>query len=90
MQSTAYPVPNSDTDVLARLKKQRQQNLRGKGLREKVEGLRMNDREVDHAIKVTEEKLSVLKRAVEESKGLEKLPDTPAVDDRETLVGEAE
>lgn len=72
MQSVFYPIPDSDAEALARLKKQRQQSLKGKGVRDKVERLRMSEREVDHAIRVTEEKLGVLKRAVKESKGVEK------------------
>lgn len=77
MQSVAYPVPNSDAEALAKLKKQRQQNLKGKGVRDKLEGLRMSEMEVDQAIRITEEKLEVLKKAVVEGKGV------GAIDERE-------
>ncbi len=69
MQDVSYPVPNSDAEALKRLKKQRQQSLKGKEVRRQVEGMRMSEREVENAIRVTEEKLGVLKRAVEEGKG---------------------
>ncbi|KAK4692245.1 hypothetical protein P7C71_g4923, partial [Lecanoromycetidae sp. Uapishka_2] len=88
MQSVAYPVPNNDAETLARLKKQRQQSLKGKGFRGKVEGLKMSEREVDHAIRVTEEKLGLLKKALKESQGVEKRLDGQAEGDPERSVEE--
>ena len=70
MQGVAYP-GSSDREAVAQARRQREQNLRNKGLRSKLEDMRMSEREVDHAIKVTEQKLAVLKRAVQERKGEE-------------------
>ena len=66
MQGVAYP--ESDREAVIQARRQREQSLRSKGLRSKLEDLKMSEREVDHAIKVTEQKLAVLKRAIQERK----------------------
>lgn len=70
MQGLAYP-GSSDQEAVAQARKQREQSLRNKGLRSKLADVKMSEREVDHAIRVTEEKLGVLKRAVQEKKGVQ-------------------
>ena len=67
MQGVAYPGSN-DNEAVTQARRQREQTLRSKGLRSKLEDLKMSEREVDHAIMVTEQKLAVLKRAVNERK----------------------
>ena len=71
MQGAPYPGPNADAEAFARAKNQRQQNLKERVMRDKVEDLRMSEREVDEAIRVTEEKLGILKRTMAEGKGIE-------------------
>lgn len=68
MQGVAYPGSN-DQEAVAQARRQREQSLRNKGLRSKLADVKMSKREVDHAIKVTEEKLAMLKSAVQEKKG---------------------
>ena len=67
MQGVAYP-ECSDREAIVQARRQRERSLRSKGLRSKLEDLKMSEREVDHAIKVTEQKLAVLKRAIQEKK----------------------
>ena len=69
MQGAAYP-GSSDREAVAQARKQREQSLRNKGLYSKLEDLKMSERGVDHAIKVTEQKLAILKRAVQEKNGV--------------------
>lgn len=49
-------------------------------MRSKPDNVKMTEREVDHAIRVTEEKLGVLKQAVQEKKGLLVETEAPAED----------
>ena len=70
MQGLSYP-DSTDREAVAQARRQREQNLRNKGLRSKLEDMKMSEREVDHAIKVTEQKLEVLKRAIQEKKGVQ-------------------
>ena len=72
MQGSAS-YPKEDQEALLRAKKARQQRLKGKahgGMREKVRDLRMGAREVEEAIRITEERLGVLKGVVREEKNL--------------------
>ena len=69
MQGLVYP-ESSDQEAVAQARRQREQSLRTKGLRSKLADVKMSEREVDHAIRVTEEKLAVLKRAIREKKGV--------------------
>lgn len=71
MQGIAYPDNSNDQEVVAQARRQREATLEGKGMRKVLADIKMSDREVDHAIKVTEERLEVLKRAVDEKKGVE-------------------
>ena len=70
MQSIAYPGSSSDQEAVAQARRQREQTLRSKSTRNKLADVKMSEREVDHAIRVTEERLAILKRAVEDEKGL--------------------
>ena len=67
MQGVAYPESN-DREAVIQARRQREQSMRSKGLRSKLEDLKMSERELDRAIKVTEQKLAVLKRAIQERK----------------------
>lgn len=89
MHGLAYP-GSSDQDTVAQARKQREQSLRDKGLRSKLADLKMSEREVDHAIRVTEEKLGILKRAVQEKKGVQDEMDSPSQAADETNRPEAE
>lgn len=82
MQGVAYPGSN-DQEAVAQARRQREQSLRNKGLLSKLADVKMSEREVDHAIRVTEDKLAVLKRAVQEKKGVQDVvdPPSPAADD---------
>lgn len=71
MQGIAYPDSSNDREVVAQARRQRETTLKGKGMRKALADVKMSDREVDHAIKVTEERLEVLKRAVDEKRGVE-------------------
>lgn len=66
MQGSAYPVASEaqDTTALKKARKAREKALRGQGMKGKLADERMSEREVDHAIKVTEEKLADLKISV--------------------------
>ena len=68
MQGMAHP-GNGDREAVAQARRQREQSLRDKGLRSKLADVKMSEREVDHAIRVTEEKLAVLKRAIQGNRG---------------------
>lgn len=89
MQGVAYPGSN-DQAAVAQARRHREQSLRNKGLRSKLADVKMSEREVDHAIKVTEEKLAVLKRAVQEKKGVQDETDSPSQAADETNRPESE
>ena len=92
MQGVSYP-ESSDREAVAQARRQREQTLRNKGLRSKLADVKMSEREVDHAIRVTEEKLGVLKRAVQEKRGVQDEMDSPSqaadeTDRPEAVVGD--
>lgn len=89
MQGVAYP-GSSDQEAVAQARRQREQSLRNKGLRSKLADVKMSEREVDHAIRVTEEKLGVLKRAIHERRGVQDEMGSPSQLDGETNRPEAE
>ena len=69
----SYPASGEANDAQVQAKRARQQNLKaraGGGLREKVRELEMGAREVEEAIRITEERLDVLKGVVREEKRL--------------------
>ena len=88
MQGVAYP-DSRDREAVIQARRQREQSLRGKGLRSKLEDLKMSEREVDHAIKVTEQKLAVLKRAIRKGETEQDTGSPPQAAD-ETYRQEAE
>ena len=57
-----------DREALAKAKRQREQSLKAKGMQKALTDVKMSERQVDSAIRITEERLGVLKRAVEEGK----------------------
>ena len=71
IQGLAYPDSGPDHEALAKARKQREQSLKGRATKKMLADLKMSDRTVDHAIRVTEEKLGVLKRSIEERQGLQ-------------------
>lgn len=89
MQGVAYP-GNNDQEAVAQARRQREQSLRNKGLRSKLADVKMSEREVDHAIKVTEEKLAMLKSAIQEKKGVQDEMDPPSQAADDTNRPEAE
>lgn len=89
MQGAAYP-ESSDREAVTQARRHREQSLRSKGLRSKLEDLKMSEREVDHAIKVTEQKLAVFKRAVQEKKSAEDDKGSPSQAADETDQPKAE
>ena len=76
MQGVEYP-GSGDRDAVAEARRQREQTLRKKGLRSKLEDMKMSEKEVDHAIRITEQKLAVLKRAIQEKKGVQEEAEAP-------------
>ncbi len=89
MQGLSYP-GNSDQEAVAQARRQRENSLRNKGLRSKLEDVKMSEREVDHAIQVTEQKLAALKRAIQEKKGVQEEMNSPSQAAHETSRPEAE
>ena len=89
MQGMAHP-GNSDREAVAQARRQREQSLRDKGLRSKLADVKMSEREVDHAIRVTEEKLAVLKRAIQGNRGGHDEMKSPSQDSDEESQPEAE
>ena len=83
MQGLAYPGSN-DREAVAQARRQRERSLRDKGLRSRLEDLKMSEKEVDHAIKVTEQKLAVLKRAVQKKEGVQEKMDSTSPEADET------
>ena len=67
MESTVFPpaTKGSDHDAVNRARKQREQSLKHRDMDAKIGDEGMNEREFDHAIKVTEERLEMLKQAVQ-------------------------
>lgn len=56
-------------------------------MRAKLDDVKMSEREVDHAIRVTEEKLGVLKEVVQEKKGLREERKSPDKEEGSTSSG---
>lgn len=71
MQGIAYPASGSDQEVVAQARRQRESTLKGNGMRKALADVKMSEREIDHAIRTTEERLDVLKRVVNEKKARE-------------------
>lgn len=71
MQGIAYPASGNDQDVIAQARRQRESTLKGNGMRKALADVKMSEREIDHAIRSTEERLDVLKRVVDEKEGRE-------------------
>ncbi|KAL6718756.1 hypothetical protein ACLMJK_002990 [Lecanora helva] len=72
MQGLAYANDNNDREAFAKARKVREDSLKGKGVKKGLAEVRMSDKDIDHAISVTEEKLGVLKRSVQELRGLQR------------------
>lgn len=70
MESIAYPASSEDNghDAVNQARKQREQSLRHRDMDAKIADEKMNEREFASAIKVTEERLEELKRAMERKK----------------------
>lgn len=70
MQGLAYPSSSAPQDqaALKSVRKQREKKLKGMGMQTKLAEESMSEREMDHAIKVTEERLEDLKAAVHKRK----------------------
>ena len=70
MQSIAYPASSGPQDqaALKKVRRQREKSLKGQGMQAKLAQESMSEREMDHAIKVTEERLEDLKEAVRKTR----------------------
>ena len=66
MESIAYPAhsKSQDSKALRKARSQREKSLKGQGMQARLAFESMKEREMDHAIRVTEEKLRDLKGAV--------------------------
>lgn len=66
MQDTTYPASSraQDQAAMQNVRKQRQKSLKGLGIQARLAEEAMSEREMEHAIQVTEERLSELKSAV--------------------------
>lgn len=67
MQDVSYPAPTGRESPSKR-QARRGRHLQSQGFKAKLAEEAMNEREIDHAIRVTEEKLEVLKAAVQKKK----------------------
>ena len=67
MESIAYPAQSRSQDqkALKRARSEREKSLKGHGMQARLAVESMKEREMDHAIRVTEEKLQDLKGAVQ-------------------------
>ena len=72
MQGIVSPSSSSSSDqaALKKVRKQREKSLKGLGRQAALVNEVMSDREMDHAIKVTEERLEDLKLAVQKKRRL--------------------
>ena len=72
MQGIVSPSSSSSSDqaALKKVRKQREKSLKGLGKQAALVNEVMSDREMDHAIKVTEERLEDLKSAVQKKRRL--------------------
>ncbi|KAL8753141.1 MAG: hypothetical protein Q9184_005508 [Pyrenodesmia sp. 2 TL-2023] len=68
MVDASYPPPSGYKSP-AEVRTHRNRHLQSQGFRAKIADEEMNEREVNHAIRVTEEKLEALKAAVRKKKG---------------------
>jgi len=70
MQGLAYPASPGPHDqaALKKARKQREKSLNGGGMQAKLAEEGMSEREMDHAIKVTEQRLDDLKAAVQKKR----------------------
>ena len=68
MERIAYPAvsDHDSTDAVAKARTQRQLALKGKSVKARLAEEAMSEREVDDAIRITEERLAVLKGVVEQ------------------------
>lgn len=64
MEGASYPSAGAGRSP-AEIRRQRGQHLKSQGFKAKIAEEKMSEREVDHAIRVTEEKLEALKAAVQ-------------------------
>lgn len=71
MQGIAYPASGNDQEAVAQARRQRESTLKDNGMRKALAAVKMSEKEIDHAIRTTEERLDVLKRVVNEKKGRE-------------------
>lgn len=71
MQESAYPVDSKTADqtALKKARQQRERSLKKLGAGTNLAQESMNERQIDHAIKVTEERLADLKEAVQKKRG---------------------
>ena len=76
-----------DREAIAKTRKLREKSFKGMG--RALKDLKMSEREVDEAIRVTEERLGVLKRAVREGKIAQRRSDT-SVEESATAGGTVE
>ncbi len=67
MQGLAYPASPGPQDqaALKKARKQREKSLKGGGMQAKLAEESMSEREMDHAIEVTEQRLDDLRAAVQ-------------------------
>ena len=77
MQSLSYPHSERDHKAVANARRQREMSLKGRGGKDASVDIANNEREVDHAIKVTEERLDVLKRSIEKKRLQDKIEERP-------------
>ena len=67
MEEIAYPASSrsQDQDAVKKARTQREKSLKGQGMQARLAAESMKERDVDHAIKVTEERLQELKGAMQ-------------------------
>ena len=93
MESIAYPAQSKSQDqkALKKARSQREKSLKGQGLQARLAVESMKEREMDHAIRVTEEKLRDLKGAVQRKRESNHGKDRPSPSGEESKpVGDGE
>lgn len=85
MESMAYPKSSegSDHEAVNRARKQREQSLKHRDMDAKIADEAMNEREFAYAIKVTEERLEMLKHAVQKKSKKKKEEEKEAEEEKE-------
>ena len=71
MHRLMYPNNGGEHETGVKARKQQEDSLKGKAMGDTLADIKMKEQEVDYAIRLTEEKLGILKNAVEKKRSQE-------------------